>query len=634
MESPLARSVDDGNRLPESAWINAIPPIASVITRPSSSQVLDSTVLSSAAHEALADKLRSTGLHAAAAEALRAALRLAPENARIHRKLGDLCLHQGTFAEGLHHAREAAALAPKDAGARRLIAQLLLQNGDAAAAEEAALDASGLDENDPHARGLLAAARRRIGDLANAEVAIREAIALAPSIGQFLHTLSGILADQGRLEEAIAVSRQAVDRSPRNYHLHWGLAVHLARAGRHQEAAWAIRAVITLKPEFAPAYTRLGHILITLGDPGEAIEIFRAALRLAPDDTSARAALRCCLASRDGVSQAIATVETVVTPEPTDACGRDHSGARSRSRESPPIVPLAAKDPLPTDTDRIRFGKDGYLFHRVDAAFEQMCGGIAGSRPLECLLSIFEARHAWCHVRNVPYRLLIVPERHVLYGNKLPPGYAPHPDRPARRLVRMAEPTLRNAIVYPEAELLEGRKRHEVCYQTDVHWTWWGAYLCYRALMETLNPCIDRLIPESALLREERQRVGDMMMWLEKRDRELSLNLKPPPVTVKEVLSNRTFKVGQVDVFETEHHDLPRLVLFRTSNSTTLLHFLFHHFSRIVAVASTAVHYDLLRSERPDVVISEIPERYLATPAGSVIKSFFLKISTCARLPT
>ncbi len=82
------------------------------------------------------------------------------------------------------------------------------------------------------------------------------------------------------------------------------------------------------------------------------------------------------------------------------------------------------------------------------------------------------------------------------------------------------------------------------------------------------------------------------------------------------MFTNRTFKPGQVDVFETEHSDRPRLVLFGTSNSTHLLPFLNCHFSRIVAVASTAVHYDLLRCERPDVVISEVSERYLATPDG------------------
>jgi len=33
-------------------------------------------------------------------------------------------------------------------------------------------------------------------------------------------------------------------------------------------------------------------------------------------------------------------------------------------------------------------------------------------------------------------------------------------------------------------------------------------------------------------------------------------------------------------------------------------------------VATTTVMFELLRSERPDVVISELPERYLAIPAG------------------
>ena len=132
--------------------------------------------------------------------------------------------------------------------------------------------------------------------------------------------------------------------------------------------------------------------------------------------------------------------------------------------------------------------------------------------------------------------------------------------------------------------------------------------------MLSIPQCAAHLVHESDLQVRPFRMVGSMTLWLNERTKEDGETTDPPKVEVDEVFTNRTFKTGQVDVYETPFTDRPTLVLFRTSNSTHLLPFLYHHFSRIVAVATTAVHFDLLRSEQPDVVISELPERYLAAP--------------------
>ena len=80
-------------------------------------------------------------------------------------------------------------------------------------------------------------------------------------------------------------------------------------------------------------------------------------------------------------------------------------------------------------------------------------------------------------------------------------------------------------------------------------------------------------------------------------------------------MKGTSFKENQVDVFETEESNLPQLVMFRTSNSSHLFPFLFHHFSRIVAVAGIRMFFDLIEDEAPHVVIAELPERYIASRA-------------------
>jgi hypothetical protein len=54
---------------------------------------------------------------------------------------------------------------------------------------------------------------------------------------------------------------------------------------------------------------------------------------------------------------------------------------------------------------------------------------------------------------------------------------------------------------------------------------------------------------------------------------------------------------------------------------------LLRHFSRIVAVADVRMFYDLLANELPQVVISEIPERYLCFIPDEFASSSFSEVT-------
>ena len=84
--------------------------------------------------------------------------------------------------------------------------------------------------------------------------------------------------------------------------------------------------------------------------------------------------------------------------------------------------------------------------------------------------------------RDIEYRILIVPERHVLYKDKLPAGVTLHENRPALQLIKATDALLRPAVIYPAETIRRGRAVREVYYKSDVHWTTWGAYLLKRLL--------------------------------------------------------------------------------------------------------------------------------------------------------
>jgi alginate O-acetyltransferase complex protein AlgJ len=439
-------------------------------------------------------------------------------------------------------------------------------------------------------------------------VELRGAIALKPGIWEYHHHLAKALEKTDRVEEAEAEIRKVIELRPDNGDLQGYHGHMLARLGRIEDAVAAFERAIALSPDNAGVHGALSHALNRLGRTGDAVRAIRKAMELRqPESAPDYAHFGNLLRLQDDYLGAIAAYEKAVALTPDNEEYAKQLGA------------LRATPVARTDSEReaqkaqVDVGQDGWLFHKVDDVFEQVCEGQGLSERNHLrLLSLWEARHAWCGQRGMDYRIFIVPERHVLYPDKLPAGCAPSEERPALRKLHSADRFLRPAIIYPDAAIRAGRAVREVCYKTDVHWARWGAYLGYRELIETLPRCAGQIIQEHDLKVTEHTLTGGLTLWLDRRDRETAVWMEPPPVGDEEIFTTRTFKPGQVDVYETKRRNLPRLVLFRTSNSTHLLPFLFHHFSRIVAVASVAVHFELLRSEQPDVVISEISERYIA----------------------
>jgi hypothetical protein len=80
--------------------------------------------------------------------------------------------------------------------------------------------------------------------------------------------------------------------------------------------------------------------------------------------------------------------------------------------------------------------------------------------------------------------------------------------------------------------------------------------------------------------------------------------------------ASKHFTEGQVQIFTNADHSLPRLVLFRDSNATHMIDpFLMAHFSRIVAVGAWGHFFpELIRAEKPDLIISSLAERFIGTP--------------------
>ena len=261
-------------------------------------------------------------------------------------------------------------------------------------------------------------------------------------------------------------------------------------------------------------------------------------------------------------------------------------------------------------------GRDGYLFHRDHDVLEQLAGDVTlRPRQLDVWMRALRSREAWCAANDCVMRVLLIPEKHVVYADKLPSYFRFTPRRAAMRLLAAAgsDAKLAGKLSYPLEALRIARAVRQTYFQTDTHWNGYGAFVAYRTLIDSLASEIAlESVQEGELVWKQRPFVGDIGVRFAKERGEIA-ELAEPTATYKLVFHNENFGRGAVHIYESERRDLPTCVLFRDSFSNFLIPYLMRGFSRLVAVSSLTCQFDLLGQERPDVVLFVTVERFIAT---------------------
>ena len=261
-----------------------------------------------------------------------------------------------------------------------------------------------------------------------------------------------------------------------------------------------------------------------------------------------------------------------------------------------------------------KVGREGFLFHRDHDALDQLSAAIVlRPRQIRVWIEALEARLAWCERNGAAMRFLVIPEKHVVYADKLPPFTRVSPSRPVQQVLDALDEPLARRTLYPIDALEAASKVKLTYFKTDTHWNAYGAFAAYRALVESLAPEIKlETVGEEALRWKDRPFVGDLGVRFHKERGEIR-SIAEPTADYRLSFQNHNFGRGAVHVYENARRDLPTCVLFRDSFSNFLIPYLMQGFSRLVAVSSLSCHYDLLDREKPDVVLFVCIERFLAT---------------------
>ncbi|THD62707.1 hypothetical protein [Phenylobacterium sp.] len=270
---------------------------------------------------------------------------------------------------------------------------------------------------------------------------------------------------------------------------------------------------------------------------------------------------------------------------------------------------------------RVIVGRDGWLFFDNGSHL----GEARGDPPLSAAearawLATFAARRAYAAQQGAAYLVVVPPSKETVYPQHGPAWYrGPNPDRPAAALARIAQAGGAGDLLYLYAPVKAAADAGQPVFSRhDTHWTGYGAYAGYAALMDRLHALglTDGPRPLSAIPMQPSGARGprdlaamlgvSSLVSLDAPHFDYAAAVAGKPISY---LGPRTDWTAP-QVIDTGVAGKPILLLLRDSFSNEMLPLLLPHFSRIVLahVQDGFWRPDLMARFRPQAVVLEVTE--------------------------
>jgi integrase len=259
-------------------------------------------------------------------------------------------------------------------------------------------------------------------------------------------------------------------------------------------------------------------------------------------------------------------------------------------------------------------GKDGWLFlhHDRNAYLDQYSGKLTLTREqLGYWRELVETRAARIAETGASYHFLVVPEGPAIYPEKLP-DFVTAGERPVLQIMRhLQEARSPVRLIYPLEDMQAEKPRWEVHRRTDTHWSDAGAFIAYKTLI--------REIAQKALVHDVSEEEVHFADFDVQGDLAYKLDVESGPTPclryvysrARLVHDNRVRLNGSLVITECEDAPPTTCVIFGDSACFAMLKVLAQSFRRLVFALTPMVDYDLINAERPDVVVTEMVERYM-----------------------
>jgi len=199
------------------------------------------------------------------------------------------------------------------------------------------------------------------------------------------------------------------------------------------------------------------------------------------------------------------------------------------------------------DEGQVVAGQDGYLFLGND--FNAVINKTTGSYPIDQDAVDLWAKglaslKQWYESQGMPFVMAMAPNKHTIYGDKLPVGLSPASKTVTDHLIEAA--ALKGVAMLDLRPVLKAARHHQsLYYQTDTHWNKRAAGIAYQELIAFTNTQVNlSLIPAPIDLVPGRMGAGDLTRLL-KFDRFVGAEIEDDP---RYGLKPRLACLGELDL--------------------------------------------------------------------------------------
>ncbi len=280
-------------------------------------------------------------------------------------------------------------------------------------------------------------------------------------------------------------------------------------------------------------------------------------------------------------------------------------------------VKVFKTSPLPSD---VIVGKNGWFFYNeIGSMADTRRFADVSPAELHLISNSLMQKKNWLEKRGVKFYVIVPPNKDRIYPEYLPDDYF-ITNIGSNRLDLYKEHLWNNykfRLIDPTDSLLAAKKRRDVYYTTDTHWNLFGGFKGYQVLMNEVVKDFPHLKPlkeEDFLIHEEVTTEGDIagLISLQKdfTRTEIHMQLRDTskqliPATTSEIFipftNNKTIDSSELKV-----------IVFRDSYCNYLTPFLNVHFKDAIYVWSYEFMEKMIEEEKPDVVIFESLQRFMA----------------------
>ena len=263
-------------------------------------------------------------------------------------------------------------------------------------------------------------------------------------------------------------------------------------------------------------------------------------------------------------------------------------------------------------TPKVIIGKNNWLFYK-DTLDDFTHSNLLKQEELERIKDNLEIQKKWLKKQGIEFVVMVAPNKNSIYSEYMSAKYNVINNN--SRLDQFIAYMLKHSdikLVDVRGEMLQKKKTNTLYYKTDTHWNDVGAFIGYKKLMGVVGEIFGMIKPydfKDYSIKKATDYSGDLaeMMSLKGVIKESNFVMKKNNREEYKYLT--ASKEKNIIVTEISNSKFPKAVMFRDSFSIRMIPFISNHFSRIVYDWGSYFDAELIKAEKPDIVIREVVER-------------------------